>query len=131
MGWAMHDKEFESVLSLSGSERYAYFVKKAADWEEIWSLKTEDGWVLAGDDQGNELVPIWPHQRFAIACATGNWRGSEPAPIELSVYLERWIPGMLRDRRLAAVFPTPTDKGVVVTPERLREDLEAELSLYE
>jgi hypothetical protein len=46
------------MLSLSESERYAYFVKKAADWEEIWRLKTEDGWILAGDDQGNELVPI-------------------------------------------------------------------------
>jgi hypothetical protein len=44
------------TLSLSGLERYAYFVKKAADWEEIWSLKTEDGWVLAGDDQGVVLL---------------------------------------------------------------------------
>jgi hypothetical protein len=65
----MHDKEFESVLALSGSERYAYFVKRVADWAELWSLKTEDGWVLAGDDAGHELVPIWPHQRFAMACA--------------------------------------------------------------
>jgi hypothetical protein len=127
----MYDKEFESVLSLSGSERYRYFVKKVADWEAIWSLRTQEGWILAGDDQGNELVPVWPHERFAVACATGNWSDSEPVRIEISTYLERWIPGMVRDRRLVAIFPTPSDKGVVVTPERLRQDLEAELSLYE
>ncbi len=131
MTWTMHDKEFESVLSFSGSQRYEYFIKKVADWETVWSLKKENGWVLAADDQGHELVPVWPHERFALACAAGNWAACGPSPIDIATWLERWIPGVLRDRRLVAVFPTPSDHGVVVSPERLKEDLERELSLYE
>jgi hypothetical protein len=38
---------------------------------------------------------------------------------------------MMRDKRLVAVFQTPADTGVAVSPERLKEDLEAELSLFE
>ena len=64
-------------------------------------------------------------------CATDFWSGNEPRSIDLSAWLERWIPGMTRDRRLVAVFPTPSNRGVVVAPDRLKENLEAELSLYE
>jgi hypothetical protein len=55
----------------------------------------------------------------------------KPTRIDLSVWLERWTPGMMRDKRLVAVFQTPADTGVAVSPERLKEDLEAELSLFE
>lgn len=131
MSWIMPDKEFENVLSLSASKRYAYFIKKVSDWKQIWSLRNQEGWVLAGDEQGNELVPVWPHERFASACAVSNWKECEPSLIELSVWLTRWIPGILNDRRLIAVFPTPSHRGIIVSPERLKLDLESELLLYE
>ena len=131
MTWAMHDREFESVTGLPAARRYAYFIKKVADWRLVWSLAADDGWVLAADDEGHECVPVWPHSRFAVAAAKGNWAGHEPRSIELAHWLERWIPGMLRDGLLVAVFPTPERKGVVVSPERLKADLEEELELYE
>ena len=131
MTCVMHNKEFESVLDLPDACRYAYFIKRVADWEEVWSLAADDGWALAGDDQGRECIPVWPHLRFASTCATEFWSGNEPRSIELSTWLGRWIPGMMRERRLVAVFPTPPNRGVVVSPERLKEDLEAELSLIE
>ena len=131
MSWEMHDKEFDSVISLPGKHRYAYFIKKLADWEEVWSLWSEDGWVLAGDNQGHELVPVWPHERFASACISDDWAGCVPKVIPLRVWMDRWIPGMIRDRRLVSVFRTPSGESVLVSPERLIEDLEKEISLYE
>lgn len=131
MSWKMNDKEFQAVLLLPGKKRYEYFIKRVTDWEELWSLRDENGWVLMGDNEGNKLVPVWPHIRFAQANATGEWDGCSPKAIRLSMWLEYWIPGMLRDHRLVAVFPTPLNTGVVVSPERLRIDLEIELSLYE
>jgi uncharacterized protein DUF2750 len=131
MIWDVNDEGFKSVLALPADRRYVYFVKRVADWEHIWSLAATDGWVLASDDQGRELVPVWPHPRFAIACETREWAGSEPRSIELADWMQKWIPGMLRDGRLVAVFPTPSDTGVVVSPDRLQRDLEEELSLIE
>ena len=131
MTWEMRDKEFEAVLNTPGPKRYLYTVKKVADFEEVWSLWSDNAWVLAADDAQHELVPIWPHPRFAAACATGVWSQSEPRMIELSTWLEKWIPGIGRDSRLIAVFPTASDKGVVVSSDRLKSDLEDEVSQYE
>lgn len=106
-------------------------MKRVADWEEIFSLCTPDGWVLSSDGEGRELVPIWPHPAYAAACATGEWGEAEPAEIALEAWLERWTPGMERENRQVAVFPTPDHAGVIAQPSRLKLDLEAELSRYE
>ncbi|MGV3719696.1 MAG: DUF2750 domain-containing protein [Actinomycetota bacterium] len=45
-------------------------------------------------------------------------------------WMERWLPGMERDGRWVAVFPTPANQGVVVEPSRLAEDLKARLAQY-
>ncbi len=131
MNWEMHEKEFESVVSLPGPERYRYAVKKIADWENVWGLSSDSGWAMSADDDGHHAVPIWPHPEFAGACANGEWAGDEPRAVPLDDWLAKWIPGMTRDNLMVAVFPTPRGKGVVVTPERLRTDLEDELQAYE
>jgi hypothetical protein len=132
MTWTLSDEEYEATLCLSDTGRYAYFIDKVSNQGLLWSLAGETGWVLAGDSEGQEVFPVWPHPRFAAACATGSWEGDEPRSIDLSAWLERWIPGMLRDRKKIAVFPTSAayDKGIVVPPDRLRADLQRELSQY-
>jgi hypothetical protein len=131
MTWVMDDKEFEAVLSLPAQRRYAYLVKRVVDRERIWSLGTEEGWALSSDDEGHELVPVWPHERFAATCAEGSWRGYEPRVIDLSVWMERWIPGMQRDQRMVSAFPTPSGESVRVSPASFENDLKEELTLYE
>lgn len=131
MAWMLTDNEIAAVSRQDGPKRYSYAVKKAADQEVVWSLWHADGWALASDDQGQHLVPVWPHHEFARLCVRGNWTGYEPKQIELGVWVERWIPGMQQDMRLVAVFPTPSDRGVTVAPARFAEDLLAELSKYE
>jgi hypothetical protein len=130
MSWNPSTNEVISLLATPYQERYEYFVKRVASWEQVWSLKNDSGWVLAGDAKDRQVVPIWPHQAYANACATGEWSDSWPAPIDLQSWLTKWIPGLVRDARLVAVFPVPTDGGAVVTPERLQDDLEEELEKY-
>jgi len=131
MSWTPSEKEIEAVLSLGAPERYEHCIKKIADQETVWSLWQDGGWALAGDEAGNQLVPIWPHQKYASLCALAEWAGYEPRQISLDAFLDRWIPGMERDNRLVAVFPTPKDKGVRAEPRRLESDLREELSRYE
>ena len=124
------DQQFASVVALPASERYTHLIKRVADEEAIWSLRGQEGWLLASE-AGRELVPVWPHPRYASACATGDWAGADPAAIPLDEWLAAWLPGLERDGRAVAVFPTPGGKGVVVEVTRLRADLEAELSRYD
>jgi len=131
MAWMPTDKEIAAVLQLDGPKRYSYWVKKVADQQVVWSLWQADGWALAADDQGRQLVPVWPHEKFAELCARDVWAGYAPKAIEIEAWMERWIPGMQRDTILVAVFPTPNDRGVAVDPAKLGEDLQEELSNYE
>jgi hypothetical protein len=127
----MNDKEFQSVSALPGPERYAHFIRRVADFEEAWSLSNENGWVLAGDKDGRESAPVWPHAEYAAACATGAWGGCEPKAIPLGDWMDKWLPGLARDGRMVAVFMTPNDSGVPIQPEAMARDLEAELEWYE
>lgn len=127
----VNDQELKAVLSLSDVDRYRYFVKRVADSEKVWSLRDQHGWVLCGDDTGQELVPVWPHARFAEVCADSARISDKPAAIDLSEWLEDWTPGIIRDRRQVAVFPGVGMKhAVVVSAARLKSDLEEELSQY-
>lgn len=131
MSWNVSDQEYKSVITLSGAKRYSYFVKKVADWEEVWSLRNEDGWVLAADETGLKVIPVWPHERYAKACLTQEWQDCNPAMIDLEVWMQKWLPGMIQDGRRVAIFPTPDDKGVVVEPTRIQHDLSDECEQYE
>jgi Protein of unknown function (DUF2750) len=131
MGWDVNDEEFESVLALSANRRYEYFVKRAASHGELWGLRGDGGWVVAEDDEGNPYFPVWPHQRFAGACAEGPWRGEKPVAVEIDEWVEAWLPNLEKDGMHVAVFQTPDDLGVGIAPERLKRDLETELEQFE
>lgn len=126
----MRDKEFSALLGMPAPERYAVFVRRVADLEEIWSLRDDDGWCLMANDDGIELIPVWPHKRFADACADAR-KQQKAAAITLEDWLNKWLPGMTRDGRHVAVFPVQGGKGIVVSPERLKADLLAECEPYE
>jgi hypothetical protein len=131
MGWTVNDQEMAGVLALPGNRRYEYFVKRAAGHGELWALRGEDGWVVAEDDQRLQHFPVWPHPRYAQLCADDAWRDGTPVSIDVDEWVENWLPDLGRDGMRIAVFQTPNDEGVSVSPKRLKRDLADELSLFE
>jgi hypothetical protein len=130
MTWNVNSKEFQNVIRLAPEKRYEYFIKKVADWRELWSL-WNDGWVLMGDKDRQEMVPVWPHPLFAEAFAVGEWLGYKPRRIDLEEWLTKWIPGMERDHRTVAVFPAGESQTTTASPLKLKGDLEEELEKIE
>ena len=121
----IHDKEFAALTGMSALDRYSVFIDRVADWEEVWSLRSANGWCLMVDDSGVEMIPVWPHERFATAFASNNSQ-EQAASIALDDWLDKWLPRMLKDGRQIAVFPVPSGHGIVVSPERLMADLLAQ-----
>ena len=130
MSWAVNDAEFESVLALSAPRRYEYFIKRSAGHGELWGLHGDGGWVMAEDDDGRTLFPVWPHPRFADACSTAAWADGTPQAIDIDEWVEAWIPQLSNQGFGIAVFQTPSDRGVAVPPDRIKRDLEDELSQF-
>lgn len=124
------EKELEAVLQLDGAGRYAYFVKRVADWETAWGL-WQNGWTLVADDVGAAAFPLWPAREYAEACASGEWVNCEPAEITLEDLLETLLPQLEKDGVSVAIFPTPLNTGTVVVPASLADDLREEGEQYE
>ena len=122
--------ELEGVLKLPANERYGHFIKRVADFEEAWGLRSPDGWATAGDDFETIHFPLWPHREYAKACASGPWSDSEPESIPLDDLLRKLLPKLQREGTPVAVFPTPSGKGVAVSAAELSQHLAHELENY-
>jgi hypothetical protein len=126
----MDPKKRENVMAMRADERFAYFVRKVADFEQVWGLYDE-GWATA--DNGGDAIglPFWPEQDFAAACAVDAWDKYAPKAIPLSEFLAKWLPGMARDSRLVAVFPTERDTAVFASPYVVMTAIQREMEQHD
>lgn len=124
----MNNIEIDAVLRLPAPIRYEYFIKKAADYEEIWGL-FKDGWAVSEDKEGKTLIPFFPRKEFAESLAAKEWAGYRAKRIDLDELINEWLPGMKEDGVRPSIFPIGDD-SVVVEIDVLLKDLEAELENY-
>jgi len=128
---ALSERRFAAVSRLGADERFAQFLNRVADRETAWGLRDEAGWVAATDSEGHSSFPLWPHPRFAAACANDEWAGNVPASIDVHEFVEEWLPAMASDHVLLAVFPIPGLRGVIVPATELAAVLRQALAAYE
>ena len=126
----MNPKQIEAVLKLTAPKRYDHFIKVVADREEAWGLYN-DGWALAGADDGQQVFPLWPRSEYAEMCAVGDWSEYTAKEIELEVLLEGLLPSLKERGTILGVFYTPEDKGVLPELEVFEQDLRTELKRFE
>ena len=131
--WELNDEEFRAVSALPPGERYNHFVKRVADWEWVWALEQADGkgLVQSVDDDRVSYLAVWPHPRYAEACAVADWSGTAPAAIEVHDWVVAILPRLAEEGTRLVVFETPDQQGFIVPTDGMREDLGSELSLYE
>ena len=130
-GYKLSQIEINKVLSTDADTRLTYLVKRVADWEVIWTLKDKTGFVLLGDKAGVQYVPVWPFAEYAQLSCTGTWTDAHPEAISLDRFMNKWIAGMIVDKRMVAIFPTPTDSPLVMSPEKFKLLLDEALTDYE
>lgn len=82
-----HQKKIENVLRLDTQARCDCFVRKIADSEVVWGL-FGIGWGI-GTSDCYAVIPFWPEEDFAIACASKEWNGFHPKEIVLDEFLSR------------------------------------------
>ena len=125
----LNDKQIQSVLSLSGPDRYRHFIKVVVDREEAWGLY-DDGWALAETDDGQRVFPIWPAPEYATLCADKKWSGYEPASIPLTDLIDELVPKLKETGVRLSVLYSPDDKGVVPEFDAFLYHLNLEVEKY-
>ncbi|MFL5345104.1 MAG: DUF2750 domain-containing protein [Hyalangium sp.] len=118
----MSDDRLQAVLELPPSRRHAWFLQRVREAGEVWGLYAE-GWALAFDDEGRDVLPLWPTATSARLCATRLWEGFEPRRIPLPELVEELLPELAQEGIPVGVFFTPKGEGLPVTAAELRTQL--------
>lgn len=122
-------KEVENVLKLDNSQKYEYFIKKIADFEEVWSLKDDDGWASLGIND-EIFFPVWAKSEFAKICISGEWKEYRCEAIDIDDFMDKWLPGLKEDG-IRVTIMWHEGVGIDVDWDELSRDIESELEQYE
>lgn len=118
----MSDARLQALLELPPARRHAWFLQRVRETGEVWGLYAE-GWALAFDDEGRDVLPLWPTPDSARLCATNLWEGFEPRLIPLKQLVEELLPDLAEEGIPLGIFFTPQGQGLPVTAAELREQL--------
>lgn len=89
-------KEVENVLKLDNRKKYEYFIKKIADFGEVWSLRNTEGWITSGEGD-DFFFPVWAKKEFAELYIKGDWQDCACEAIDIDDFLENWLEGLKED----------------------------------
>ncbi len=129
MPYKINSQEINSVLNLSNIERFKHFVKRSCDWEEVWALKNEAGWVTS-ESEGRKCLAVWPNPAYAKLFIKGDWENATPELIELNNFIENWVPGLVQDGIYLGVFPNLELDAIVISAESILPEIKKELENY-
>lgn len=90
----LSDKEFEAVQSLNDEYRESYFWQKAGEHGIIYALEDPKGGPLMIEDEGDMLLPLWCHERFAKAFMEKQGLQTKILRIKRSDFMEVWLPSL-------------------------------------
>lgn len=124
----MNSKEIENVLKLDNRKKYAYFIKKIADNEEIWSLKNSDGWVSLGQ-VGQFFFPVWAKKEYADLCISGEWGDCHSEAIDIYKFIDVWISNLKKEGTRITVM-WHNGSGIDVDWDDLLNNILFELDKY-
>ncbi len=131
MPYRMNEKQFDAVLALDSFDRYGHFVSKVADWEQLWGVKSDEGWLVPAAPEEFEYFPLWPHPEYAQKIADENFPGHSATEIGLGELLDHWLPLLEQDQAKVAVFPNKEWTFWCIEPHDLKEELLNEMAKYE
>jgi hypothetical protein len=124
------EKQIQAIIKLDASGRYEYSIKKIADYEKVWVLGDDEGFVTYGDNKGNIIFPIWPFKEFALLCSDGEFDGSIPEEITIDSFLKEYLHEFKGKKYLLSVLPLPSDRGAPLDIDTFINDLQNELEKY-
>ncbi|MCL1126078.1 DUF2750 domain-containing protein [Shewanella surugensis] len=126
----MHEKQIENLLKQSPEQRFEYFIRYCADFEQVWGLVVgEDNWVIFKDSEGGEIFPLWPHPDLADVCCFEEHKhlGAKPQPIGLESFIQNCIPDMVAGKVDFGIFYDASRQGLIIGGDALKVAFEEEV----
>ena len=128
----MHPKKLKNIINLSHQERYDYFIREVVKLEYLWGISTPDNWIMFEDREKDIIFPLWPHKEVAEVCVFEELKGPnwKVESVSLANFLNFCIPEMIDEGVVFGIFYNLSRSGLAFTPEKLRNDIKAEIEEY-
>ena len=126
---SLNNLEINNVISLKPLERYKYFIKKVADFEELWVLLDSKGNHALSCLEDKTFISIWSHYPYLKTCLNDEWSKFFPTKITLDDF-ESNVIDYMEDDYLLNIFPVNNKSGFIVTLKEFIRDLNDELDKY-
>lgn len=127
----INPKELENVSRMKPFDRYEYFIRKVADFQELWTIVDEEGEVALSEIKDNKLVSFWTSEPFIESNLSGGWKNCSAFKLHLEDLDETIFPLISDNNYLINVFPVNGKSGFVVNIDEFIRDLNEELEQYE
>lgn len=128
---SLHKKAIENISNLIPFERHKYFIRRIADYEELWTIVDKSGDIALSVLENKTLVSFWADEDFIENNLSNGWEKCVPFKINLEDFAETIIPLIEENNYLINVFPLNGKSGFVVNLEEFARDLNEELDKYE
>ncbi|EAQ51298.1 DUF2750 domain-containing protein [Leeuwenhoekiella blandensis] len=126
----MSNKKVENILNLKASDRYAYLVRKVADFEQLFLISDKNGNYVTCGTEETKCIPVWPELDFAREFLNSDWRDFNVVMIELNIFLD-WLDRLEMEGYFIGGFPNREFNAIVVKPNEMKSHLIFECSQYE
>lgn len=115
-------QQVDSIIKLTGPERYAYSLAFVATTKEFWGL-WDDGWALATINDEEHYLLLWPAKEYAELCRYEEWEQYQTKKISLNQLLDDLLPSIKEDKIKPGIFMTQSDGFIAVSIEEFSKDL--------
>ena len=128
----VNEKEFYNVINSDFHKRVKYFKNRVAGKETMWLMGSDDSFFTDLDNNGNEVLLVWPYKEYAEYTVFENTTFvSQLVEVEIHDFLETCISYLQEKNIKLMVFPVKEGSGCALfNPEDFRIMMEEELSKY-
>lgn len=123
MRFEPYEAEYAAVPTLSDGERLDYFLLRAFETDEIWTLREGSRW-FTHEVNGQKVQPLWPYRRYAMESALDVWEDCRPDTQSLEFFLYNDMNRLMEEDIFLDIMPRGDQPGCLISPQRLFSILE-------
>jgi len=116
-------------LGQDPDENLDRFIVEAMTQGCVWGLEGPEGWALCASEQSTEtdVMPFWSQEAFAKVHCQDDWSDYKPVAVDLTEFLDDWLPGMHADVILIGINWNDELDGEEFEPLDLLQEFEEEM----
>ena len=123
--------EMESVLQQDSTVQFEYFIKRVADFEEIWIMSDTNGMFLLEAEKDKFVLPVWPFKEYADLFREEVNQECKLEAVSIYDFLEEELVSLSENGYDLAIMSIPNKPSIIVNNKVFEKAIRTEMEKYE